>query len=336
MKLTWEALDLELITPFRIAHGASVQRANVLVRLDEGLGEAAAVPQYLETQVGIIAYLEDLVDLIAGQADPDQIDAILDRLPPGSQAARTAIDMALHDAWGKRLGVPLFRLLGLNPDHLPETSYTIAIDTPEVMAERAAQSKWPVLKIKLGGDDDLSAVAAIRERTSSRLRLDANCGWTRQSAAWLIPRLADYAIEFVEQPLAADDLEGFRWLRSQRLGVPIFADESVRVSKDVPSLAGAADGVVVKLMKSGGIREAVKVIHTARAMDMQVMMSCMVESSLAVTAAAHLAPLCDYADLDGPLLVKNDPFRGLRYSGAQMQLPELPGLGVIPKPFDPG
>jgi L-alanine-DL-glutamate epimerase-like enolase superfamily enzyme len=297
--------------------------------MDEGIGEAAAVPQYHESQVGIMSYLDGVVDQINEQTDPFQIESILAGLPPGSLAARAAIDLALHDAWGKRLGSPLYRLFGLDPTRLPETSFTIAIDTPEIMAERAAAANMPVLKIKLGGPNDLAAIAAIRRSTDAQLRVDANCAWTRHQAALLIPRLAEYDLEFVEQPLAAEDLEGFAWLKSQHLGLPIFADESTMSSRDIPRLAGAVDGVVVKLMKAGGMREAVRLIHTARAFEMQVMVSCMVESSLAVTAAAHLAPLCDYADLDGPLLIKNDPFLGITYSGARIHLPELPGLGVI-------
>jgi len=164
--------------------------------------------------------------------------------------------------------------------------------------------------------------------------VDANAGWSREEAAHLIPRLAEQGLELVEQPLAAEDIEGLRWLRQQMKGegvkVPIVADESVHTSQDVARLAGAVDGVVIKLMKTLGIREALRAIHTARALDMQVMLSCMVETSVGVTAAAHLAPLCDYVDLDGPLLIANDPYRGLRYQGARLLLPQGPGLGVEP------
>jgi L-alanine-DL-glutamate epimerase-like enolase superfamily enzyme len=219
--------------------------------------------------------------------------------------------------------------LGLNPERTPPTSFTIAIDAPEVMAARARESGWPVLKIKVGaGDGDEARVAAIRRATSARLRVDANAGWTREQAAALIPRLAGHDLELVEQPLAVGDLDGLRWLRAQKFGVPIFADESVKSARDVAAHAGAVDGVVVKLMKTGGLREALRAIHAARALDMQVMLSCMVETSVGVTAAAHLAPLCDYADLDGPLLIANDPYTGVRYDGARLVLPDSPGLGV--------
>lgn len=330
MKLHWEPITLDLKTTFRVAHGASDQRYNVLVYLEGGVGEAAAVPYYGETQNGIIDYLKCVPDL---GDDPLDMDAVLARRPAGSRAARSAIDEALHDLWGKKLDQPLYKLFGLNPNNLPLTSFTIGMDEPEVMAEQANASGHPVLKIKLGSENDEAIVAAIRKATNAKLRADANAGWTREQALQIIPRLVDYDLEFIEQPLAVNDVEGFFWLkeklRAQKVSMPIFADETAKTSHDVTRLAGAIDGVVVKTMKSEGIREALRMIHTARAHDMQVMLSCMVESSVGVTAAAHLAPLCDYADLDGPLLIKNDPYSGLKYDGAKITLPAGPGIGLV-------
>jgi L-alanine-DL-glutamate epimerase-like enolase superfamily enzyme len=328
MRLTWESLTLELRTTFRIAHGADDRRYNVLARLDDGFGEAAAVTYHGETQSGIMEYLSRVVDDLGKCDDPSLIEDTLNRLPKGSQAARAAIDLALHDVWGKRLGQPLYRLFGLDPTRLPLTSFTIAMDEPALMAQRAKESGLPIIKIKVGGENDEAMVAAIRRATNAKLRVDANAGWTREQAAAMIPRLAQYELEFIEQPLPVGDIEGLRWLRAQKFGLPIFADEPVKTARDVAAHAGAVDGVVVKLMKTGGIREALRAIHTARALDMQVMVSCMIESSVGVTAAAHLAPLCDYADLDGPLLIRNDRFQGVRYDGARMILPESAGLGV--------
>lgn len=329
MKLHWEPITLDLKTTFRVAHGASDQRYNVLVYLDDGVGEAAAVPYYGETQQGIVDYLKSVPEL---GNDPFDMDAVLSKRPSGSRAARSAIDEALHDLWGKKLGQPLYKLFGLNPNNLPLTSFTIGMDEPEVMAGQARASGHPILKIKLGSDRDEQILAAVRKATDAKLRVDANAGWTRDQALQIIPRLAGYDLEFIEQPLAVEDVEGFFWLkeklRAQGVNIPIFADETAKSSHDVAKLAGAIDGVVVKTMKSEGIREALRMIHTARAHDMQIMLSCMVESSVGVTAAAHLAPLCDYADLDGPLLIKNDPYRGLRYDGAKMTLPTGPGLGL--------
>jgi L-alanine-DL-glutamate epimerase-like enolase superfamily enzyme len=329
LKLHWEPISLDLKTTFRVAHGASTQRHNVLVYLDDGVGEAAAVPYYGETQPGIIEYLKSVPEL---GDDPFDLDGVLAKRPAGSRAARAAIDEALHDLWGKKLGQPLYKLLGLNPMHVPLTCLTIGIDEPDVMAEQAKSSGYPILKIKLGSEKDEAILAAIRKTTGAKLQADANAGWTREQALELIPRLAEYGLEFIEQPLPIDDVDGYFWLkerlRAQKVHVPIFADETAKTSHDVVKLAGAVDGVVVKAMKAGGLREALKIIHTARAHDMQVMLGCMVESSVGVTAAAHLAPLCDYADLDGPLLIRNDPFRGLQYDGARFSLPEGPGLGV--------
>jgi L-alanine-DL-glutamate epimerase-like enolase superfamily enzyme len=333
MKLTWEPYTLNLRVTWRIAHGASDQRHNVFASLGEGeeagIGEAAGVPHHGETQQGILAYLESVADRLW---DPFQIEDLLNSLPPGSAAARCAIDLALHDALGKRLGQPVYRLFGLNPARAPETSYTISIDEPAVMAERAKAAAMPILKIKLGAGNDEAILAAIRQVHAGRLRVDANAGWSREQAAAIIPRLAQFGLEFVEQPLPMGDIEGLRWLRAQKLGVPIFADENILTSHDVAAHAGAVDGVVIKIAKTGGLREALRAIHTARALELQIMLGSMVETSLAVTAAAHLSPLCDYADLDGPLMISNDPFDGMRYDKARLVLPERPGLGVARKP----
>lgn len=295
-----------------------------------GLGEGAAVSYHGETQQGIMEYLSR----VAGQIgdDPFLIEEILGKLPPGSQAARASVDIALHDLWGKRIGQPLYRLFGLDPACIPQTSFTIAIDEPEKMAERARASGYPLIKIKLGSPDDRTIVSSIRSVTNAKLRVDANAGWTREQALKLIPALAEYDLEFIEQPLPVGDIEGLRWLRgelrSQGIRVPIFADESIKTARDVAAHAGAIDGVVIKLMKSGGIREAMRAIATARALGMQVMIGCMIETSVGVTAAANIAALCDYADLDGPLLIKDDPFQGVRYEGSRLILNDLPGLGI--------
>ena len=330
MKLRCEPITLDLKTTFRVAHGASDQRHNVLVYLDDGVGEAAAVPYYGETQQGIVEYINSMPEL---GDDPFDFDAVLSKRPAGSRAARSAIDQALHDLWGKKLGQPLYRLFGLNPSNLPLTSFTIGMDEPDVMAEQVISTNYPIIKIKLGSERDESIVAAIRKVTDARLIVDANAGWSRESALEIIPRLMDYDLDLIEQPLAVDDVEGYFWLkdklRAQKIEIPIFADETAKTSHDVVKLAGAVDGVVVKTMKSEGIREALRMIHTARAHDMQIMLGCFIESSVGVTAAAHLAPLCDYTDLDGPLLIKNDPYRGLRYEGAKLTLPDAPGHGAF-------
>jgi L-alanine-DL-glutamate epimerase-like enolase superfamily enzyme len=329
LNIAWEPITLQLKNVFRIAHGASAQRHNVIVRVEEGVGEAAGVVYHGETPERIMAWLATVQ--LAGE--PLHLVDLLAQLPrAGSRAGRAAVDMALHDLWGKRLGQPLYRLLGLNPADAPLTSFTIAMDEPQAMAERAAASNMPVIKIKVGSEKDEAMVRAIRQATDARLQVDANGGWTREQAAALIPRLTEYDLQIVEQPLPAGDIEGLRWLRAQNFGAPIFADEAIKTPGDILAHAGAVDGVVIKLAKSGGIRPALEMIALARALDMQVMIGCMVETAVAVTAAAHLAPLCDYADLDGPLLIANDPFSGVRYDGARLLLPDGPGLGVVQQP----
>ncbi len=335
MKLSVQPMTLDLRTTFRVSHGASDQRQNVLVSIEQdgvcGYGEAAAVFYYGDTQASLTAYLESLSPL---GNDPFALEDILQILPPGPQAARAAVDMALHDLWGKLLGQPLYRLFGLSPAPLPQTSFTISIDAPEVMAQRAKESGCPIIKIKLDAYAPEEQVAAIRQVTDARLRVDANAAWQPEQALDFITRLADYDLELIEQPLPVGDVAAYRWLqdqlRARGITTPIFADESVKTARDVALHAGALDGVVIKLMKTGGLREALRAIHTARAHGMQIMLSCMIESSLGVTAAAHLAPLCGLLDLDGPLLIKNDPFRGLQYDGASLSLPDGLGIGALP------
>src|SRR5258706_12269977 len=268
MKLHWEPITLDLKTTFRVAHGASDQRYNVLVYLDDGVGEAAAVPYYGETQAGIIEYLKSVPNL---SDDPFDIDAVLAKRPAGSRAARAAIDEALHDLWGKKLGQPLYKLFGLNPNNLPLTSFTIGMAEPEVMAEQAKASEHPILKIKLRSEKDEAIVKAIRMATNAKLRVDANAGWSREQALQIIPRLAEYDLDFIEQPLAVDDVNGFFWLkerfRAQRIDIPIFADETAKNSHDVAKLAGGIDMGLVKTMKREGICEKLRVIYTEQAHD---------------------------------------------------------------------
>lgn len=346
MRLVIEALSLRLRQPFVIAHGPSTTRDNVLVRLVgggldadgagalEGLGEAAAVPYLGESRAGIVAYLEAL-ERSRPELDPLALAHVIDALPKGSAAARAAVDIALHDAFGKALGQPLYRLLGLCPERIPPSSFTIAIGTPEQMAQEARAAPLPVLKLKLGaGDsdaDDLARVDAVRAASALPIRVDANAGWSRQRAEWLLPQLAERGIELCEQPLPPGDLDGLRALSRLPRRPAIFADESIRQSADIVAHAGLVDGVVIKLAKSGGIRGALRDIALARALGLDVLLSCMIESSLAVTAAAHIAPLCQHVDLDGPLLIDDDPFEGVRHREGRLVLPDRPGLGISPR-----
>jgi L-alanine-DL-glutamate epimerase-like enolase superfamily enzyme len=335
MQLHYEPITLHLATPFRIAHGTSTARHNVIVTISDGehvgRGEAAPVPQHHETQEAVGEYLAAL----SLSGDPYHMEDILSSLPPGSAAARTAIDVALHDLVAQKLGVPLYRLLGLNPARAPETSYTIGIGSAGEVADkaRAVGQQFGILKLKMDADEALclAMARALRAVSGARLVVDANCAWTVDQALRLIPALAEVGVEWVEQPLAEEDLDGLCYLH-ERSPLPIFADEPVRTARDIARLAGCIHGVNIKVMKAGGLRAALRMIATARAHGLQVMLGCMVESSLGITASAHLSPLVDWADLDGNLTVTNDPFVGVRVGpGGRLILPDGPGLGVRPR-----
>lgn len=342
------AIRLELRNAFTLAHGSSDARTNLFVRLgppgDEGWGEIPVVPYYAHDPERFRFEVAAAASLL--EEDPFRIDDVLDRLEARadefSAPVRDGIDVALHDRAARRAGAPLHRWLGLDPERVAETSFTLALDSADAMAERARASRYPILKLKLGrpeGDEDLGIVRAVREATSARLRLDVNGGWTRAQAARLIPPLLELpGVELIEQPLPRDDREGFAWLRA-RVGAkaPIYADESVQGDADLLALAPSISGVVVKLMKTGGLRGARRMIALARTRGLRVMLSCMVESSLGVTAAAAGAgALADEIDLDGPLLIANDPFTGLVYRGARLNLPAGAGLGLVRRDRVPG
>ena len=238
MKLSVQPMTLNLRTTFRVSHGASDQRHNVLAMIEHnglvGYGEAAAVFYYGDTQESLSAYINQLPPL---GDDPFLIEDILNALPDGAHAAQAAVDIALHDLWGKMIGQPLYRLFGLTPAPLPPTSFTISIDTPEVMAARVKELNYPVIKVKLGADDAEASVAAIRQASNARLRVDANAAWNPEQALELITRLSQYDLELVEQPLPIGDAKSYLWLREQLrargVTTPIFADESVKTSRDV-------------------------------------------------------------------------------------------------------
>jgi len=334
MHIHAEPITLTLRTPFRIAHGTSTTRQNVLVHLDDATGVAAIVPYYDTPVETVVAYVNALAlaEVVAG--DPLLLEDALAALPPGPAPARAALDLALHDRWGKRLGQPLYRLWGLNPARAPLSSYTLVLADEAEFRQSAREARGlPVLKIKLGtgsldGDEALVRIAA--EETSARLCVDANAAWSAPDALRIIPRLAAYNLLFIEQPVAQHDLDGWRTLAEQLpAGMPpLIADESVHDSRDVIRLAGIAGGINIKLAKCGGLREARRMIALAHAFGMKVMLGCMVESSVGVTAAAHLTPLVDYADLDSTLLTTNDPYAGLAWEQGRLILPDAPGLGV--------
>lgn len=318
---------LELVNPWRIAHGTSSERSTVIIERQGGYGEAAIVPYLGESTEEVLSALR-VVRSDDGASDDDESSRGA-AMPGASRGARCAVDLATYDAIGRRRGEPLWKLVGVGDARPLETSVTIAMHEPDEMARLARATDAPILKLKVGGQDDEACVEAVRGATNATLRLDANGGWSRERAAHLIPRLARFKVELIEQPLPADDRDGLSWLRGQAFGLPIFADESVSTLEDVDALAGRVDGIVIKLRKFGGIARALAAIERARARGLRTMMGCMIESSLAVTAAAHLAQRCDLVDLDAPLLVRNDPFAGVTYRGSTMHLPTGDGIGAV-------
>ncbi len=332
LRVRHQPLPLRLRHTFRIARGASDVRDNLLVEIEEdgllGRGEAAPIKRYQEDQASAARAVDAMAARLTGTRD--FADAARRAAVPGQAAAEAAVDIALHDLAAQRCGVPLYEMLGLDPTHTPLTSFTIGLDAPDVVAQKVREaSAYQVLKVKMGTADDREVLTAVREVTSCTLRVDANEGWTPEVALERLHWLAGLGVEFVEQPLPAAQIEEMRELR--RLSpLPIYADESVHRAADIPRLAGAFDGINIKLMKCGGIGEALRMIAVARAHGMKVMIGCMIESSVAITAAAHLSPLVDAADLDGNLLLAHDPFVGATIQDGRLVLPTAVGLGVRP------
>lgn len=339
IQLTHQPLDLPLSVPWTISRGTRRQAENVLVRLRwrapdgrelEGLGEAAPYAYYGELRGTVQACLEAFAPLLGD--DPFALDAVLDAVEARvghNPGAKAAIDLALHDLVGKALDRPLWQLWGLDPTRGPLTSYSIGLDEPAVMAEKArAVTGFPILKIKLGTPRDVEIMRAVRDAVpAARLVVDANTAWTPREAVRRLEQLAPFGIEFVEQPVAAHDLAGLRFVR-ERSPVPVIADESCATEEDIPRLAGCVDGINVKLMKCGGLRRARRMIEVARVHGLTVMCGCLIESSLSITAASHLLPLLDFADLDGNLLLAHDPFSGVSCHQGKLTLPTGAGLGV--------
>lgn len=320
--------------PFRIARSEHAAYHHWLVRLEyggeEGWGEAAPSRRYGETAETVAAALAELLPLVGD--DPYAMEAIERRLDGHlweNASAKTAISAALHDLVGRRHGLPLYRWLGLDLARVPPTSFTIGIADPEAMRRKVEEAAaYPILKIKMGFEGDLEALERIRAVTDKPIRVDANEGWTRARALARLPALEDLGVELLEQPVPAADRDGLA-LVSGATSIPVVADESCRTTADLPGLLGVVDAVNVKLAKTGSIGEAVRLMTAARALHFGVFLGCMVESSLGIAAAAHLAPLADWVDLDGHLLLSNDPYEGLRLEGGRvLPDPEAPGLGV--------
>ncbi len=335
MQLSWAPYELQLRHTFTVASYSRTTTPDVQVEIRydgfTGYGEASMPPYLGQTVESVCAFLAK-VDL--GQfADPFQLDDILayvDSLSPGDTAAKAAVDIALHDLVGKLLGQPWWRIWGLDAAKAPDTTFTIGIDTPDVVREKTREcaDRFNILKVKVGLDNDYEMIRTIREVTDLPLAVDANQGWKdRQQALDEIFWLQEHGVVMVEQPMAKERLDDNAWI-TERSPLPVFADEAVQRLADIPALVGAYSGINIKLMKCTGMREAWKMATFARAAGLRVMVGCMTETSCAVTAAAHLSPLADFADLDGNLLISNDRFRGVTVESGRLTLPDAPGLGL--------
>lgn len=343
MSLTceFERVELPLEHPFTIARGTQETAENVVVRVTDtggmtGVGAAAPSKHYGETADTVEAVLPALLEEVRAVGDPHAIAEIERRLRHAVErnpAARCAVSIALHDLAAKRLGVPLYRMWGHEAGRAPNTSFTIGIDEPDVVREKteeAVEAGYSILKVKVGTDDDEAILDAVRDAApDATLRVDANEAWTPREAVRNVAWLTEYDVEFVEQPVSASDPEGLQFVY-ERSALPIAADESCVTLEDIPRIADRVDIANVKLMKCGSLREATRMFHAARAHGLETMLGCMVESNAAIAAACHLAPLLDYADLDGALLLAEDPFGGVDLTGGEIRLADLdrPGTGA--------
>jgi L-alanine-DL-glutamate epimerase-like enolase superfamily enzyme len=343
MNASFDALELTLDVPFTISRGTTDVAENVVVTLEAdgetGYGAAAPATRYGETAATVEALLPDLCDVVEAVGDPHARRAIGERMRDVTRenpAARAAVDIALWDLAGKLLDTPVYRLLGLSDDAAtPPTSFTIGIDETAAMRERAGEAVsegYSTLKVKLGTDRDVEIVEAIREAApEATLRVDANEAWNPKEAVRNCRALETYDVEFVEQPVPASDAAGLKYVYD-RSPLPIAADESCLTAADVPSIADRCDIANFKLMKTGGVTHAIEAIHTARAHDLEVMCGCMVETNAAIAGAAQLLPLLDYADLDGSLLVGDDPYDGVPVEAGRFDLGAIEsGTGVRPR-----
>jgi len=334
-RVTWEMLTLVLKNPFRLSYGVSVTRQAFWVRLagDEGWGEGTIPPYYGVDQSEMVACWERA----SRKQEPFPDD--LENIPvwigsDGPAPARCALDLALHDRLARRQGVPLYALLELPEPKPIATSFTIAIDTPEEMARMAARiAEYGIIKIKLGSEDDIARLAAIRAaRPDVKLRIDANAGWTLEESLRYLEKLEGFDLELIEQPLPREQIEEMGEIQ-KHTAIPVVADESVQTLQDVERLAAAGvRGINLKLMKVGGLVPGLQMLRRAQELGLRIMLGQMVETSLGTTAMAHLTGLAEWVDLDGPLLISNDPFEGVQYDRhAVLKLPDSPGIGVALK-----
>ncbi len=335
MRLKFKPFTLELKHVFTVAVHSRTTTPAVLTEITyegvTGYGEASMPPYLGESQASVMQFLSQL-DL-SQFTDPFQLECILDyvdAIVPGNCAAKAAVDIALHDLVGKLLGKPWYQIWGFDANNTPDTTYTIGIDTPEIIQEKLQEAEpYNIIKVKLGRDNDREIIETIRDNTEKPLTIDANQGWTdKHLALEMIHWLNDRDCLLIEQPMPKGSIDDTAWL-TENSPLPIIADEALQRLADVPKLRGVYSGINIKLMKCTGLREAHKMLILARSLGMQVMLGCMTETSCAVSAAAHLSPMVDWADLDGNLLIANDPYEGMKIVNGKITLPRRPGIGLI-------
>ena len=337
LNLSFEPYELKLRHSFNLAKSSRTTTPDVQVRIEYdglvGYGEASMPPYLGESVESVTRYLGSL-DL-AQFTDPFRIEDIheyMESVAPDNRAAKASVDIALHDLVGKIMGQPWYKIWGLNPDKAPDTSFTIGIDKADVVRQKVDEADaYNVLKVKMGLDNDKELVEIIRSKTDRPICVDANQGWDdRERALEMCHWLAERNCLFVEQPMPKERIDDTAWLR-ERSPLPIIADEFLQRLPDVQRAAGAYDGINIKLMKSTGMNEAYKMAVLAKALGMKVMLGCMTETSCGISAAAQLAPMADWADLDGNLLISNDCFDGAKIVNGQVRVPlDRPGIGAVP------
>ncbi|GMQ25420.1 dipeptide epimerase [Algoriphagus sp. oki45] len=333
MKLSYQVFDLPLKHTFTIAHQSRDVQDTLIVKLEGegfyGLGESTTNPFYGMTIENMSACLEEARPLVEGGkwTTPEELWALGKAIFEENPFAQCALDLAAWDWFAKKQGKKLYEYLRLDPKNIPLTNFTIGIDTVEKMVAKMKEVDWPIYKIKLGTDRDLEIVKELRKHTNAVFRIDANCAWTAEQAIRYSEKLARLGVEFMEQPLGKDDLEGMKEV-FKHSKLPVMADESCIVESDVKKCHGLFHAINVKLVKAGGITPGLRMIHEAKSLGMKTMVGCMTESSVGITAIAHIAPLLDYVDMDGAMLLAKDPARGVVITPEKVTFPVGPGIGA--------
>lgn len=333
MNLHVQGFDLPLKHRFTIAHQSREVQETLIVRLEDGecygLGESTTNPFYGMTLDNMQEALENFKPILLGGkwTTPAELWELGKEVFQSNPFAQCALDLAAWDLYTKKQGKKLYEYLDLNPAQIPTTNFTIGIDTVEKMCAKLKEVDWPIYKIKLGTVHDLEIVRELRKHTQSIFRVDANCAWTVDQTIAYSEELAALGVEFIEQPLAKDNLEGMKEVYAQSK-LPVIADESCIHESDVETCKGRFHGINIKLVKAGGITPALRMIQQAKSLGMKTMVGCMTESSVGISAIAHIAPLLDYVDMDGAMLLAKDPARGVQISPTAVRFPEGPGIGA--------